>query len=194
MSTSTLLCGVGGQGTVLASRLIAFAAMRKGEKARTAETIGMSQRGGCVVSHVRTGEEVFSPLIPEGGADVIIGFEPNEAVRCIKYLKQGGIVAVSSKSVQPVTASLTGKSFDSAEMISFLQHHAAKVIVVDTDKVCAELGSTKVMNTILLGAAAASGMLGFTVEEIIDAIKERVPEKFHALNIAAVKAGAACCK
>ena len=83
MSMNCLLCGVGGQGTVLASRLIAYAAMQKGLEVRTAETIGMAQRGGCVVSHVRTGDEIFSSLIPLGSADVIIAFEPAEAVRCL---------------------------------------------------------------------------------------------------------------
>lgn len=194
MSTSTLLCGVGGQGTVLASRLIAYAAMEKGMKARTAETIGMAQRGGSVVSHVRVGNDVYSPLIPYGTADVIIGFEPAEAVRCLPYLKEGGVVAVSTKAVQPVTASLTGASFSADEMLSYLKSHCGKLIIVDTDAECAKLGSSKVMNAVLLGAAAASGMLGFTVDDIIAAVKVRVPEKFHALNEAALKAGAACCK
>ena len=83
MRKNVLVCGVGGQGTVLASRLIALAAMEKGMEARGAETIGMAQRGGSVVSHVRIGEEIHSPLIPYKAADVIIGFEPAEAVRCL---------------------------------------------------------------------------------------------------------------
>ena len=89
MNKNCLLCGVGGQGVVLASRLIAFAAMEKGNFVRTTETIGMAQRGGSVVSHVRMGEQVHSPLIPEGEADVILAFEPGEAVRCLPYLKKG---------------------------------------------------------------------------------------------------------
>ena len=88
---SCLLCGVGGQGTVLASRIIADAAMKKGLSARTAETIGMAQRGGSVVSHVRIGEKVTSPMIPPGKADVIIGFEPGEAAANLKYLRKDGI-------------------------------------------------------------------------------------------------------
>lgn len=87
---SCLLCGVGGQGTVLASRIIAAAAMEKGLHAKTAETIGMAQRGGSVVSHVRTGMEISSPMIPKGKADILIGFEPGEAVANIEYLKEGG--------------------------------------------------------------------------------------------------------
>ena len=98
---SCLLCGVGGQGTVLASRIIAAAAMAKGLRAKTAETIGMAQRGGSVVSHVRIGEAIASPTIPLGTADVMIGFEPGEAAANIKYLKEDGILIVSSKQVKP---------------------------------------------------------------------------------------------
>ena len=103
-----LLAGVGGQGTVLASKLIAQSAMNRGLNARTAETIGMAQRGGCVVSHVRGGKKIHSPLIPQHKADLIIGFEPAEAVRCLPYLKEGGAVIASIKAVKPVTATLAG--------------------------------------------------------------------------------------
>lgn len=185
-----LLCGVGGQGTVLASKLLAAAAMEKGQKARTAETIGMAQRGGSVVSHVRLGNEIFSPLIPYGQADVIIAFEPAEAVRCLPYLKADGVIAVAKKTVQPVTASLSGKFFESDTMINYLKKHSKKVMVIDTDELCKELGSSKVMNTILLGAAVSSGMLGLTLEDIEKAIIKRVPQKFHELNIQALNAGA----
>ena len=108
---SILVCGVGGQGTLLASKLIAQAAMAKGWQARSAETIGMAQRGGSVVSHVRIGDEIFSPMIPLDGADVILGFEPGEAMRALPYLKQGGTVVVSPKAVQPVTASLGASKY-----------------------------------------------------------------------------------
>ena len=122
MVNSCLLCGVGGQGTVLASKLIAFAAMEKGKRIRTAETIGMAQRGGCVVSHVRTGDEIFSPMIPLKGADILIAFEPAEAVRCLPYLKDGGTVVVNQKAVRPVTASLADSGYDGKEMIAHLKN------------------------------------------------------------------------
>ncbi|MBQ5587217.1 MAG: 2-oxoacid:acceptor oxidoreductase family protein, partial [Selenomonadales bacterium] len=89
-----LLCGVGGQGTVLASRIIASAAMEKGLFARTAETIGMAQRGGSVVSHVRLGDDIQSSLIPLGQAELLIAFEPCEAVRCLPYLKADATIIV----------------------------------------------------------------------------------------------------
>ena len=106
MGKNCLLCGVGGQGVVLASKLIAYAAMEKGLNVRTSETIGMSQRGGSVVTHVRMGETVYSPMIPKGSADVIMAFEPAEAVRNLSYLKEDGVMVVDKKAVKPVTATL----------------------------------------------------------------------------------------
>ena len=178
-----LLCGVGGQGTVLASRLIAAAAMKKGLAAETAETIGMAQRGGSVVSHVRTGDDKFSPLIPLGTADVIIGFEPAEAVRCLGCLRPGGTVVVSSKPVLPVTASLGGGSYrDSKEMIDYLNKKVEKLIVVNTDEICEKLGSQRVVNMVLLGAAARTGALGITADEIEEVMIERMDERSHEIN------------
>ncbi len=180
-----MLSGVGGQGTVLASRLIAQAAMANGEMAMTAETIGMAQRGGCVVSHVRCGKEVASSLIPKGMADIIIGFEPNEAVRVLPYLKKGGTVITTKRSVEPVTGALTGKTYPGEVMIDYLKKTDARVIVVDADEICKAVGSFKVLNIILLGAAVKSGVLGISPEEMKETIKERVKPKFVDLNLKA---------
>lgn len=190
MTTNCILTGVGGQGTVLASKLIAQAAMNKGKNVRTAETIGMSQRGGSVTSHVRVGDQINSPMIPKQSADLIIGFEPAEAVRCLPYLKKDGIVIVSQKAIKPVTASLSGSSYNGIEMIDFLKNTVANLIVVDGDKICAECGSSRVLNVVLLGAAAQSGALGLNLDELERAIKERVKEKFIDMNIKALAAGA----
>lgn len=184
---NTLLCGVGGQGTVLASKLIAFAAMEKGESVRTSETIGMSQRGGCVVSHVRSGENINSPMLPKGSADVIIAFEPAEAVRNIAYLKKGGTVIVNKKAVKPVTASLTGSDYDGSGALEYLKATVAHLIVIDGDDICEKCGSSKVLNIALLAAAAKSGALGMTVEELKNAIIKRIPERFHEINLKAVE-------
>jgi indolepyruvate ferredoxin oxidoreductase beta subunit len=190
MTVNCILAGVGGQGTVLASKLIAQAAMNKGQNVRTAETIGMAQRGGCVVSHVRIGDEIHSPMISKHSADVIIGFEPAEAVRCLPYLKKDGVVVISRKAIKPVTASLSDSSYDGSEMFAFLQKKSVKLIIVDGDRICAECGSGKVLNVALLGAATASGMLGLTINEIETAIKERVALQFVEMNIKALSAGA----
>lgn len=186
MNINCLLCGVGGQGTVLASKLISAAAMKKGLRARSAETIGMAQRGGCVVSHVRIGDNVYSPLIPKHGADVIIAFEPAEAVRCLPYLKENGAVIVNTKSVIPITASLGDSIYNGAEMVEYLRNNVKNLVTADGDELSQKLGSSKVLNVALLGAAARSGMLGVSDKELEDVIRERIPERFIELNMQAL--------
>ena len=188
MNSNIILAGVGGQGTVLASKLIAAAAMEKGQSVRTAETIGMAQRGGCVVSHVRVGEEIHSPLIPLSGADVIIGFEPAEAVRCLPYLKQDGTVVVNIKAVRPVTASLGGTAYDGSDMLDYLKVNVNNLIIVDGDGIGEKCGSSKVLNIALLAAGIKAGCIDISIDELTDMIKSRVNPKFQALNLAAVDA------
>lgn len=189
MSKSVILCGVGGQGTVLASKLISYAAMAKGQIVKSAETIGMAQRGGSVTSHVRIGKGVFSPLIPEGKADVMIAFEPAEAVRNLSYLKAGGVVVVSQKAVKPVTASLAAKEYEAGEMLSYLKSNVDRLIIVDGENAAEKLGSSKALNVVLLGAAIACNEIDISMEEIKEAVRKKVPERFHELNFQALEAG-----
>lgn len=189
MNRSCILAGVGGQGIVLASKLIAAAAMDRGEFVRTAETIGMSQRGGSVVSHVRMGEAVYSPQIPKGTADLLIGFEPGEAVRCLPYLKPGGIAVVADKPVIPVTISLGNTSYDAEEMLAFLRDAGLRLTVVDTEDVYRTAGSRQPLNVALLGAAAALGALDFSPRELEAVIKKQLPAKFQSTNQKALWAG-----
>ena len=184
MAKNILICGVGGQGTVLAAKVLSQAAISKGERVLSAETIGMAQRGGSVTSHVRIGQDVFSPLIPKGQADLIIAFEAAEAVRNIEFLKPDGMVIVSKKIVQPVTASLTGNAFSEEVMIEHLKKCAAKVIDVDTDKACAELGSSKVSNMVLLAAACQTQLV--SKDELKASVKELVKPEFYELNVRAL--------
>ena len=184
MSKNIIICGVGGQGTVLAAKVLSQAAISNGEHVLSAETIGMAQRGGSVVSHVRTGDDAFSPLVPQGQADVLIAFEAAEAVRNIDFLKADGTVIVNKKIVQPVTASLSGKAFDENEMIEYLNKRATNVIAVDTDQACRDLGSSKVVNMVLLGAASKSGLI--SKDELKAAIKLLVKPDFYELNVKAV--------
>ncbi len=183
-----LLCGVGGQGTVLASKLLAYCAMRDGHEAKTAETIGMAQRGGSVVSHVRIGENKHSPLIPKGCADIIIAFEPAEAVRCISYLKKGGAVVVNTNAVMPVTASLSGTDYNSQTMLEYLENNVEKLYKVDGNEICKRCGSSKILNVALLAAAAKNGCLGMSTDDLKTAVSEFVPEKFRELNLKAIDA------
>lgn len=185
-----ILAGVGGQGTILASKLIAQTAMNKGLNARTAETIGMAQRGGSVVSHVRIGENIHSPLIPLNSADIIIGFEPAEAVRSLKFLKKTGTVVVSKKAIKPTTDSLSNSSYEGNDMIDYLRERVDNLIVVDGEKICAKCESIKVLNVALLGAAVASGILRMTLKEVEVTMKKRLPEKFISMNLKALSEGA----
>ena len=187
MNKNIILCGVGGQGTVLASKLIAAAAMDKSLPVMSAETIGMAQRGGSVFSHVRIGEGVYSPMIAKGEADIILGFEPGEAVRMLPFLKKGGTVIVSSRAIIPVTATLSDFSYNGSEMVSYLRKHVNNLFVIDAPKACEDIGSSKVLNILLWGAANQSGSLGLTAADIRDAIKTRLPERFHELNFKALE-------
>ncbi len=186
---SCLLCGVGGQGTVLASRIIADAALAKNWFARTAETIGMAQRGGCVVSHVRIGEQVDSPLIPPGKADLIIGFEPGEAVRNLHYLKPDGMVIVCDKAIQP-TAAFSSQPYDANEMLIYLQNKISRCHIILCQNIYDACGTLKPLNTALLGAMAQSGMMGLSLENIQNALQKKIKPHLLPINMRALEIGA----
>ena len=180
MGKSIIICGIGGQGTVLAARVLSQAALLAGQKVLAAETIGMAQRGGSVVSHVRIGQGVHSPLVPEGGADIMIAFEAAEAVRNIGYLSPSSVVIVNRKVVPGVSGSLSGKDFPPEAMLRALGEAATKVVAVDPDGVCERLGSSKVANMVLLGAACGEGL--FDRGLIGEAMKKLVKADFYELN------------
>ena len=185
MNRNIILCGVGGQGTVLASRLISAAAMKEGIPVQSAETIGMAQRGGSVFSHIRLGEGVHTPMIGLGQADLILGFELGETVRQLPYLKEGGRVIAADKAVMPVTASLSG-GYDPSIMRKYLQQHIADLTIVEVEKAFNTLGSSKILNLLLLGSALHTNTLGISEQSMLSAIRENVPPKFLELNLKAV--------
>ena len=187
MKKDIMICGVGGQGTVLASKLIAASAMDEGNAVHSAETIGMAQRGGPVTSHVRIGDGAYSPLIPLGGADLLIAFEPSEAVRNLKYLKKDGFVIVNAVPMKPTTLG-AGEGYDGESEIAYLQSKC-RCLVVDSDALCAPFGSSKFFNVAVLGAAAGSGELGIGADTIRNTIEKIVPERFQEKNLAAFAAG-----
>lgn len=182
MSENIVLCGVGGQGTVLASKLIASAAMGRGLPVKTAETIGMAQRGGSVFSHVRIGADAASPFVARGTADLVVAFEPAEALRQLPYLRADGAMVVSSRPVVPVTATIGGPAYDLEAIMSYLAAHVRRLTVVDADAAVADLGTARVMNVVLLGAAVSAGATGLTEGDLRAAVGERVPERFRELN------------
>lgn len=184
-----LIAGVGGQGTVLASRLIAAAAIKQGSFARTSETIGMSQRGGCVVSHVRINSEKSSSLIPLGSADMLIAFELSEAARSLPRLKMGGCCIINTQTIKPVSASLGSSQYDIKKITDFINTNTEQVYFIDGYSLANEAGSVKAVNVVLLGAAAAVGQMPFGKEVIEEAIIENVPQKFRELNQKAFELG-----
>jgi len=188
MNKDILICGVGGQGTVLASKIIAAAAAEEGNPVHSAETIGMAQRGGSVTSHVRIGENAFSPMIPFGAADMLLAFEPGEAVRNLRYLRRGGIAVVNTAAVRPVTESLRDTGYDGSEMVSYLRGKC-DCIFINADEVCKPFGSTRFFNIILLGVAAGSGHLGLGRETLLKQIEKNVPSRFLDVNIRAFLSG-----
>lgn len=196
---NVLLAGVGGQGTVLAAKVLAQAAQEKGWQVRTAETIGMAQRGGNVVSHVRmgdAGEPVFAPLIARGAADLIVAFEPAEAARALPYLAQDGVLVTASTAIQPVTAALSGAPYRGEEVIDHLdtllnEGSTRRFVAVDDECALQQLGSRKALNTVLLASALAMGRLPLDLDDLRCAIRSCVKPQFVDMNLQAIDAATA---
>ena len=182
-----MIVGVGGQGTLLTSRVLGKIALTGGYDVKLSEVHGMAQRGGSVFSHLRMGKNLYSPMIKTGTADLIIGFEPGETVRMLPYLKEHGQVVVSTHAIKPVTATLSGSSYDAPPMIDYLKKHVENLTLIDADTICREIGSQKVLNMVLLGAAIHTGVLDFSLEEIEEVMKKTLPEKFHEMNLKALR-------
>ena len=191
---NVLLTGVGGQGTVLAAKVLAQAALSRGWQVRTAETIGMAQRGGSVTSHVRmgnAGEEVHAPLLTQGSADLIVAFEPSEAARVLPYLAPDGVLVTARTHRQPVTAALSKEPYHAEDVLAGL-HQAlsalpqARMVEVDDEALTAQVGSRRALNTVLLASAVATGRLPISIDELRDAIAACVKPRFVEMNLAAV--------
>lgn len=189
MKCDILIAGVGGQGTILASRLIAASAIEAGSFARTSETIGMAQRGGCVVSHVRIHSENSSSIIPVGMADLLIGFEPAEAARNLFRLSPEGKCIVNTKMIKPVTASLDSSSYNIGSVYEHIRSSVPDAIFVDGYKLAQMAGSVKTLNIVLLGTAASMGFLPMESEIIEKVIVESVAPKYVDMNIKAFHIG-----
>ena len=187
MQTNILICGVGGQGIVLTSKLIAATAMAKDMPVMSAETIGMAQKGGSVFSFLRLGDDLHCPMFPEKTADLIIGFEPAEAVRMLPYLKDGGKIVLNTHPIMPVMAALSGTDYTGKEMIAYLQTKVQSLAMLDADAACKALGSPKVLNMIMLGAAIRQNVLPFTVEEIEETMRRTVKPQFVEMNSKALR-------
>ena len=190
---NVLLAGVGGQGTVLASKILAQAAQDKGWNVRTAETIGMAQRGGSVVSHVRMGdrgEEIFSPLIPHESADLIIAFEPAEGARALPYLSANGILVTATTAVPAVTAALGTTPYRGAQVIQELftvfANAPERLVVVPDRAILKRVGTRRALNTVLLAQAIATGHIPLGTDDLYAAVEVAVKPKYVDLNLKAL--------
>jgi indolepyruvate ferredoxin oxidoreductase beta subunit len=191
-----LLVGVGGQGIILTSDVLANVGLAAGYQAKQAEVHGMSQRGGSVSSHVRWGKVVYSPLVGAGEVDVLLAFEKVEALRNLKQLRPNALALISQESIIPVTVTTGGQTYPSDDSL-----HAAFVKVtkqvwyIDSLNIAASLGNPKAANMALLGALSAlidsSDLVGaeFPEELWLKVITERVPDRFVELNRQAFQAG-----
>ena len=191
---NVLLAGVGGQGTVLAAKVLAKAAQSKGWQVRTAETIGMAQRGGSVTSHVRMGsdgEEVLAPLVTKGAADVVIAFEPGEAARTLPFLAPGGVLVTATSAIQPVTAALASAPYSGEAVVEQLQRSTASPssvlsVPVDDKALVEATGNRKALNMMLLAVAVAQNRIPISLDELKAAVKACVKPQSVPMNLAAI--------
>lgn len=187
MTKNILLAGVGGQGTILAAKMLTIGLMEAGYDVKMSEIHGMSQRGGDVVSQVRySRDKVFSPVVEQGSADIVVAFEEMEALRNLTYLKPNGTVVVNTVRIPSMTV-LTGAEKYPEEVLPEIEKAAGNMRAINASRMAEELGNIKAANVILLGALVQSmGLDDIDWEEIV---RNNVKEKFIDLNIKALEAG-----
>lgn len=181
-----MIVGVGGQGTLLASRLLGSALMSRGYDVKVSEVHGMSQRGGAVVTYVKYGENVASPIIEKGEADLILAFELLEAARWFNFLKPEGKLIVNTQQIDPMPV-VIGTAVYPAGIPEALRAAGAGIIALDALSLAEAAGSVKAVNVVLIGAMA--GQMNLPVEVWQKAIEETVPAKFLDLNLKAFELG-----
>ncbi len=184
--TNILMVGVGGQGTLLASEVLSETLMQAGFDVKKSEIHGMSQRGGSVVSHVRFGKEVHSPIIPEGDADIILGFELLETYRYLPLLKKGGRVVANDLRINPSVVSTGGEKYPEG-IANKLRQLVPDCIILDGLKLATEAGNPKAANTVLIGAL--SKQLNVDEKYWLAAIGKMVPKKALDVNLRAFQLG-----
>lgn len=183
---SVMIVGVGGQGTLLASRVLGSAMLSQGVDVKVSEVHGMSQRGGSVVTYVRYGDQVYSPIIAQGEADVLLAFEALEAARYLPWLKPEGTVVVNTQQMDPMPV-VTGVAEYPKDILGEVRKQGVKVVALDALGMAEQAGSSKAVNVVLIGAMAKK--LDLPKEVWIDTIKETVPPKFIDMNLKAFELG-----
>ena len=185
MTKQIMIVGVGGQGTLLASRILGNTVINEGYDVKVSEVHGMSQRGGSVVTYVKYGEKVYSPIVEKGEADVILAFEMLEAYRALPYLSENGTMIANSQNIDPMPV-ITGAATypeNIAEKIS----SKGNLVCVDALKLAEEAGNIKAVNVVLIGVMAKNSDIPY--ENWVKTIKETVPPKFLEVNLKAFDLG-----
>ena len=186
MNKSVMIVGVGGQGTLLASRILGAALLKKGYTVKLSEVHGMSQRGGSVVTYVKYGDEIASPIIEKGEADIILAFEQLEAARWLSYLKKDGKLITSSQQIDPMPV-ITGVSAYPESLPDRIKQAGVDELCIDVLSLAKKAGSSKAVNVVLLGVfAKLTGLSPDLFKEAIDLI---VKEKFRQMNKTAFDLG-----
>ncbi len=185
MTKNIMIVGVGGQGTLLASRILGNTVIEEGYDVKVSEVHGMSQRGGSVVTYVKYGEKVYSPIIDRGEADIILAFELLEAYRALPYLKKGGKLIVNTQSIDPMPV-ITGMAEYPKEIVKKLSD-MVDTLPIDALKLAKEAGNMKAVNVVLIGVMAKSTDIPY--EKWVEIIKKTVPEKFLEVNLKAFDTG-----
>jgi len=186
-----VIAGVGGQGTLLASRLLAQSAIKAGLHVKIGETYGMAQRGGPVMGHIQMGGEVSSPQICPGEADVLLGFEEGEAVRRgVSYLKRGGLALVNSRRLPPVEVISGMAEYPSSErLMSLLSEVTNDIVSFDATALAEEAGDPVTTNVVMIGALCASGTPPFPEETVVEVLKQTLRPAYHEINLKAFELG-----
>lgn len=181
-----MIIGVGGQGTLLASRVIGNVALKRNYDVKMSEVHGMAQRGGSVVTNVKIAEKVHSPIIEKKEADIILAFEKLEALRWIEYIKPGGIAILNDQEITPIPV-IIGKAKYPEEILAKIQKNYDNIITIDALSIAKKCGTIKAVNTVLIGLMAST--LDIPKEEWLESVKENVPEKFINVNLKAFEEG-----
>lgn len=187
MTRNIMIVGVGGQGTLLASKLLGRVLLEQGYDVKVSEVHGMSQRGGSVVTYVRYGEKVFSPVIDKGEADVIMAFELLEAARWVEYLKKDGLIVTNLQQINPMPV-ITGAAVYPENLVEKLRAAGVKVDADDFLSIAEEAGSARAVNIALLGRISLS-FTDISKETWLTAIEKTIPAKFLEMNRKAFLAG-----
>ena len=186
MNLNILIVGVGGQGTLLASRVLGNYAEQKNLDCKLSEVHGMAQRGGSVVTHVKMGDKIYSPIISEKEADVILAFEKLEAARYLSYLKDGGSVVVNIQEIMPMPV-VTGQSKYPDDLEKIISQFTKNVIYINALKIANDSGSIKALNVVMLGVLCKN--LNLDVVCFKEALKNTIPQKALELNLVAFEKG-----